>query len=89
MNYLQQQQQPVVGYRDDYRGVGRRQDVDDDDDDVIKIAPPSSENGGYNLVNDAIGLQPRRPLPDVPAIPVDMAGMAICFVVFFSVIIET
>lgn len=52
-----------------------------DDDDVIKVAPltVACENGVgvydvYNQTNDIMGLQPRRPLPDVPRIPADLTG---------------
>lgn len=66
---LQQQQLP--GIDDGY-----------DDDEVIKVAPPAAvcENGiggydAYNHPNDVLGLQPRRPLPDVPRLPVDVGGL--------------
>jgi len=67
---LLQQQQQLPGVEDGY-----------DDDDVIKVAPLGAlcENGtgiydAYNQPNDIIGLQPRRPLPEVPRVPVDLAG---------------
>ena len=69
-----------------------------DDDDIVKVAPPCDNGLPYIQPNDAIGglqqqqQQPRRPLPEVPRIPVDVAGqlkMIRCFLREFASAVKT